>query len=174
MEAVPVPPAVGGADTGGDEQNYVFDCSKTVLFDEEGRGYVAPEQVTAAIGLTGQAEGILLPIKTEDGFMDVFVKKSLEWWHIKKDGAVTLAPLYFVKVIATDLAESPKDLKDAFVEEEVKKYVVNLVTNSFALGEQLGLDPFSVKGKYYKKYGTKNKIEKCNLRLAVKVMVSDA
>lgn len=174
VEPIPVPQAVGGADTGGDEQNYVFDCSKTVLFDEEGKGTVVGENVTAAIGLTGQADGIHLPIKTNDGFMDVFVKKSLEWWHIEKRGKVTLYPFYFVKVIATDLAESPMDLPNEFVEEQVKNYVTNSVKDSYALGESLGLDPFSVKGKYYKKYGAKNTIEKCDFDLMVKVKVGDA
>ena len=65
VEAIPVPKAIGGADTGGDEQNYAFDCSKTVLFDDQGRGYVEEETLTVAIGLTEQAEGILLPIKTD-------------------------------------------------------------------------------------------------------------
>ena len=174
VEAVPVPKAIGGADTGGDEQNYAFDCSKTVLFDEEGRGTVTDEDVTVAIGLTGQAEGILLPVKTEEGFMDVFVKKNLKWWRIEKSGKLTFCPLYVVKVTATDLAKSPKDLKEEFVEEQVKKHVERLVSECFERGKQLGLDPLSVKGKYIKKYGNKNKPETFELALKIKVKVSDA
>lgn len=174
VEAIPVPKAIGGADTGDDEQNYAFDCSKTVLFDEEGRGVVTDEKVTIAIGLTGQAEGILLPVKTEKGFMDVFVKKSLKWWKIEKGGKVTLCPLYFVKVTATDLAKSPKELKDELVEEEVKKYVEAVVSESFEEGKQRDLDPFSVKGKYIKKYGNKNKPDDFELALKIKVKVGDA
>ena len=174
VEAVPVPKAVGGADTGGDEQNYAFDCSKTVLFDNEGHSEVQGEDVTVAIGLTGQAEGILLPIKTEKGFMDILIKKNLEWWHIEKSGKITLYPVYFVKVIATDLAESPKDLADKEVEVEVEKYVRNVIDKSFAFGKSTGLDPFSLKGKYYKKYGEKSKMENCELALKIKVKVSDA
>lgn len=174
VEAIPVPKAVGGADTGDDEQNYAFDCSKTVLFDEEGRGTVESEEVTVAIGLSGQAEGILLPVKTENGFMDVLVKKSLTWWHIEKSGRVALCPLYFVKVVATDLAESPAELKDEFVEEKVKQYVEKVVSDAFLHGKATGLDPFSVKGKYYKKYGTKNKPADCKLALKIKVKVGDA
>lgn len=172
VEAVPVPQAVGGADTGGDEQNYAFDCSKTVLFDAEGLGRVESEEVTAAIGLTKRADGMLLPIKTEEGFMDVFIKKSVPWWHIKKSGEFTFCPLYFAKVIATDLKESPKDLPDELVENEVKAYVEKVISNSFALGKRTGLDPLSLKGKYRKKYG--RDAEDCTLDLKVKVKVSDA
>ena len=173
VEAIPVPQAVGGADTGGDEQNYAFDCSKTVLFDDEGRGSVEGEDVTVAIGLTGQADGIHLPITTEEGFMDVFVKKSLHWWHIEKKGKVTLYPFYFVKVIATDLTESPKDLPDALVEKEVKKYAQRVITESYTLGESKGLDPFSLKGKYHKKYGKKRQVDQMEFAVKIKVKVSD-
>ena len=173
VEAVPVPRAIGGADTGGDEQNYAFDCSKTVLFDNDGRGIVEGEDVTVAIGLTGQADGIRLPIKAEDGFMDVFIKKSLVWWHIEKQGKITLRPLYFVKVLATDLAENPKDIPDELVEREVKKYVEKVVTESYGLGESKGLDPLSLKGKYQKKYG-KTPPEQTELALEITVKVSDA
>ena len=173
-EAFPVPRAIGGADTGGDEQNYAFDCAKTVLFDEKGRGSVESEEVTVAIGLTGQADGIYLPITTEKGFMNVFVKKSLHWWHIEKRGTVTLCPFYFVKVIATNIAESPKDLPDEYVEQEIKKYVEKVITDSYALSESKGLDPFSLQGKYHKKYGENAQPEKMELRLKIKVKVSDA
>ena len=172
VEAVPVPKAVGGADTGGDEQNYAFDCSKTVLFDPEGRGSVESEEVTAAIGLTKRADGMLLPIKTEKGFMDVFVKKSVPWWHVQKSGKLVFCPLYFVKVIATDLAESPKALPDDVVESEVKNYVEKVISESFALGKQTELDPLSLKGKYRKKYG--RDAESYSLDLKIKVKVSDA
>ena len=172
VEAIPVPKAIGGADTGGDEQNYAFDCAKTVLFDDQGRGVVQSEDVTVAIGLTGQADGILLPVKTEHGFMDVFVKKSLEWWRVEKIGRITLSSVYFVKVIATDLAESPMALPDDLVETEVKRHVKKVIEESFAIGKQTGLDPFSLKGKYYKKYGKHR--EDCTLDLKIKVKVSDA
>ena len=135
---------------------------------------VVGEEVTVAIGLTGQAEGIHLPITTEEGFLDVFVKKSLHWWHIEKEGKITLCPLYFVKVIATDIAESPKDLPDALVEKEVEKFVTKTVGESYALWEQTGLDPFSLKGKYHKKYGEKREVDHIDFSLNVKVKVSDA
>ena len=173
VEAIPVPRAIGGADTGGDEDNFAFDCSKTVLFDEKGRGTVTDEEVTVAIGLTGQADGILLPIRTEEGFMDVFVKKSLHWWHIEKSGKVTLYPLYFVKVIATDIEESPKDLPDDLVKREVIKYSEKIISESYALGERTGLDPFSVEGKYHKKYGKKGDAA-IEFAVKVSVKVSDA
>lgn len=173
VEAVPVPHAIGGADTGGDEQNYAFDCSKTVLFDEEGRGSVESEEVTVAIGLTGEADGILLPITTEKGFMDVYIKKSMHLWHIEKEGKIVLRPLYMVKVIATDLEESPKDIPDEKVESEVKKYVEKVITESYALAETKARDPFSLKGKYIKKYGKKQDAE-IDFSLEIKVVVSDA
>ena len=173
VEAVPVPRAIGGADTGGDEQNYAFDCAKTVLFDEKGRGSVESEEVTVAIGLTSEADGILLPITTEEGFMDVFVKKSMHLWHIEKEGKIVLRPLYCVKVIATDLEESPKDIPDETVEREVKKYVERVIMESYALAETKDLDPFSLKGKYHKKYG-KKKEPKIDFSLDIKVVVSDA
>ena len=174
VEAVPVPRAIGGADTGGDEQNYAFDCSKTVLFDDTGKGVVEGEDTTVAIGLTGEADGIRLPITTEEGFMDVFIKKSLHWWHIERDGSITLCPLYFVKVIATDITESPKDLPDELVEDEVKKYVERVVTDCCERGKSKGLDPLSLKGKYHKKYGKKAAPEKIELSLSITVKVSDA
>lgn len=173
VEAIPVPKAIGGADTGGDEQNFAFDCSKTVLFDDEGRGSVESEDLTLALGLTGQAEGMLLPIKTAEGFMDVFVKKSLDLWHIERSGEVTLAVIYFVKIIATDLAESPKDLKDSFVEEEVKRYVRKTVLENYEKGKQRRLDPYSLSGKYRKKYG-KKETPQTSLRLKITVKMSDA
>ena len=174
VEALPVPRAIGGADTGGDEQNYAFDCSKTVLFDDAGKGVVEREEMTVAIGLTGEAEGIHLPITTSEGFMDVFIKKSLHWWHIEKEGKVTLLPLYFVKVIATDIAESPKDLPDEQVESEVKKYVEKVVTECHERGKSQGLDPLSLRGKYHKKYGEKNAPEDIEFALSITVKVSDA
>ena len=174
VEAVPVPKAIGGADTGGDEQNYAFDCSKTVLFNEKGKGSVEQEDITVAIGLTEQAEGMLLPIKTAEGFLDVFVKKSLEWWHVEKSGEVTLSVVYFVKTIATDLAESPKALKDAFVQNEVKKYVKTKLLNGYERGNELGLDLYSLSGKYKKKYGEKTKTPQTALRLKIAVKLSDA
>ena len=174
VEPVPVPKAVGGADTGGDEQNYVFDCSKTVLFDDEGRGVVEGETVTTAIGLTGQAEGILLPIKTEEGFMDVLIEKSFDLWHVEKSGDVTLSVLYLVKVVATDLAESPTELKDDFVEPLVESHAENVLIQGYEQGRLLGRDPYSLKGKYHKKYGNKREPEKQELRLKIKAKVSDA
>ncbi|HCJ01368.1 MAG TPA: hypothetical protein DIC18_01125 [Clostridiales bacterium] len=174
VEAVPVPKAIGGADTGGDEQNYVFDCAKTVLFDDGGKGTVESEKVTTAIGLTGQAEGMTLNIKNEKGFMDVFIKKSLEWWHMEKNGMVTLSVIYFVKVIATDLAESPKDLPDKTVESMVKEEVRSLVMTTREQTLQTGKDPFSLLGKYHKKYGEKAEAQNLDLRLKIKVKLSDA
>ena len=174
VEAVPVPKAIGGADTGGDEQNYAFDCAKTVLFTDAGEGYVQGEDMTVAIGLTGQAEGMLLPVKTSEGFMDVLIKKSLEWWHIEKSGKITLSALYFVKVIATDVAESPKELKEEFVSESVKSYVSKMLIDCYREGTENGLDPFSLKGKYLKKYGNKKEPPAMSLDLKIKVKLSDA
>ena len=173
VEAIPVPRAIGGADTGGDEQNFAFDCAKTVLFDNDGRGVLQSENVTVAIGLTGQADGILLSITTEEGFMDVFVKKSLHWWHIEREGKITLYPLYFVKVIATDMTESPMDLPDETVEKAVEKYVKERITEALVTAKETGLDPFSLKGKYYKKYGGKA-VDDIDFDLKIKVKVSDA
>ena len=174
VEAVPVPKAIGGADTGGDEQNYAFDCSKTVLFTDEGIGTVEPEDTTRAIGLTGQAEGMLLSVEKEDGFLDVYVKKSLEWWHIEKSGEITLSSLYFVKVIATDLAESPKDLPDSLVSERVEEYIRKNVTDCDRDARTRGLDPYSLKGKYHKKYGEKEEAPEPTLDLKIKIKVGDA
>ena len=174
VEAVPVPKAVGGADTGGDEQNYVFDCAKTVLFDDEGRGSVQDEEMTLAIGLTGPAEGILLPIDTERGAMDVLIKRSFEWWHLEQSGEVTLSLLYFVKVIATDIAESPSDLEDDFVERAVESRAKEVLTKGFLQGSAQGTDPYSLKGKYHKKYGDKRDPERTALNLKIKVKVGDA
>ena len=174
VEAVPVPKAIGGADTGGDEQNFAFDCSKTVLFDDEGRGVVTEEKMTVALSLTGQAEGMLLPVKCEQGSMDVYVKRSLEWWHIEKSGKVTLSVLYFVKVIATDLAESPKDLADDYVTREVKRYVQSTLTGGYEEGKSLGLDPYSLLGKYHKKYGEDTSPQELTPIFRIAVKVSDA
>lgn len=173
VEAVPVPKAIGGADTGGDEQNFAFDCAKTVLFDDEGRGVVEEEQMTVALGLTGQAEGMLLPVKTQEGSMDVFVKKSFEWWHIEKSGKVTLSVLYFVKVIATDLKESPKDLAEDFVQGEVARYVQTTLTEGYERGKELGLDPYSLLGKYHKKYGEKTSPQELSLLFRISIKLSD-
>ena len=174
VEAIPVPKAVGGADTGGDEQNYVFDCAKTVLFTNEGIGSVESEETTVAIGLTGQSEGMLLPIQAEGGKMDVLIKKSLHWWHIEKSGAVTLSALFFVKVVATDLAEGPEDLKDDFVTDNVKKYVEKTILSAYEQGKTKGIDPYSLKGKYHKKFGDKKEPSEMTLTLKLAVKTSDA
>ena len=174
VEAVPVPEAVGGANTGEDKQNYAFDCSKTVLFDEEGKGRIGGEDLTAAIGLSGQAEGMLLSIECEEGFMDVHVKKSLDYWKIEKEGKVTLSAIYFVKVIAQDIAESPKDLADDFVAGKVKEEITKKIDEAYREYAAEGLDPFSIKGKYHKKYGEKREPPALDLALAVTVKMSDA
>lgn len=173
VTAVPVPKAIGGADTGGDEQNYAFDCAKTVLFTDDGIGTVESEETTVAIGLTGQTEGMLLPIRTEEGFMDVFVKKSLHLWHIEKSGAVTLSALYFVKVIATDVKESPNDLPETFVAENVADYARRTILSAYARGAESGRDPYSLKGKYHKKYGDKKEPSETTLQVKIAVKTSD-
>ena len=71
------------------------------------------------------------------------------------------------------LAESPKDIPDETVEYEVKKYVDRVITESYALAETKDLDPFSLKGKYHKKYGKKKDVE-IDFSLDIKVVVSDA
>jgi len=174
VEPVPVPKAVGGADTGGDEQNYAFDCGKTLLFDEEGKGLIGGEDLTVAIALTGQAEGMLLSVQSEEGFMDVYIKKSLEWWHVEKDGSVTLSLLYFVKVIAQDIAESPKDLTNEYVESKVKKTIKEKIDTIYRRFKGTGIDPFSLEGKYHKKFGEKREPQALRLDLKIKVKVSDA
>ena len=173
VRAVPVPRAIGGADTGGDEQNYAFDCSETVLFTEEGVGSVESEETTVAIGLTGQTEGMLLPIKTSDGYLDVYVKKSMHLWHIEKNGAVTLSALYFVKVISTDLAENPKDLPREFVAGEVETYARQTILSAHERGTKKGLDPYSLNGKYHKKYGEEKEPSETTLRVKIAVKTGD-
>lgn len=174
VEAVPVPKAVGGAKTGEDEQNYAFDCAKTVLFTDEGKGTVCEEDLTAAIGLSRQAEGMLLPIRCEEGAMDVYIKKSLDYWKIEKDGTVTLAAIYFVKVIAQDIAESPKDLEDDFVTDKVKEEISKKIDDAYRKYAAKNLDPFSLKGKYHKKYGEKKDPPALDLKLGITVKMSDA
>ena len=104
----------------------------------------------------------------------MFIKKSLEWWHIEKNGKVTLAVIYFVKVIATDLAETPKDLPDEEVEKMVKGYVREVVMTTRQESMQKGKDPYSLLGKYHKKYGEKAEAQNLDLRLKIKVKMSDA
>lgn len=173
VTAVPVPKAIGGADTGGDEQNYAFDCSETVLFTDEGIGTVESEETTVAIGLTGQTEGMLLPIRTEGGFLDVLVKKSMHLWHIERSGAVTLSALYFVKVVATDLGESPKDLSEEFVSQTVERYARETILSAYMRGVEKGRDPYSLKGKYHKKYGEEKEPSETTLRVKIAVKTGD-
>ena len=106
--------------------------------------------------------------------MDVLVKKSLHWWHIEREGKITLCPLYFVKVVATDIAESPKDIPDEEVENAVKECVSKKIEEASATQKETGLDPFSLKGKYYKKYGKKTKVDEIAFELNIAVKVSDA
>ena len=174
VEAVPVPQAVGGAKTGEDEQNYAFDCAKTVLFDAQGKGVICEEELTAAIGLSGQAEGMNLSVKCDEGSMDVHVKKSLDYWKIEKDGTVTLSAIYFVKVIAQNIAESPKDLSKDFVTEKVKEEITEKIERSYRRYTAEGLDPFSLEGKYHKKYGNKREPPALDLKLRITVKTSDA
>ena len=173
VEAIPVPKAIGGADTGSDEQNFAFDCSKTVLFGDDGLGTVQGEKVTVALGLTGQTEGMMLPIRTAEGSMDVLVKRSLHWWHLEKSGEVTLSALYFVKVIATDLAPSPADLKEDFVANAVRDYAKKTIRAGYEQGMREGKDPYSLKGKYHKKFGDKKEPPKTTLHLKITVKTSD-
>ena len=174
VEAIPVPKAIGGADTGGDEQNYAFDCSKTVLFYDDGRGVVAGEDVTAAIGLSGQAEGMLLPIRTDEGFMDVNIKRSEAWWKIDKSGKISLCSIYFVNIITQSVAESAKDIPDAFVVSHVKKYIRETMTKAYLGERELGLDIFSLAGKYHKKFGEKREPQGLSLDLKLAVRLGDA
>ena len=173
VRAVPVPRAIGGADTGGDEQNYAFDCSETVLFTDRGIGTVESEETTVAIGLTGQTEGMLLSIRRTDGFMDVFVKKSLHWWHVERSGAVTLYATYFVNVVATDLAESPADLPKPLVAEAVENYARRTILAAYESGRAKGCDPYSLKGKYHKKYGDEKEPSETALTVKIRVKTSN-
>ena len=174
VEAIPVPKAIGGADTGGDEQNYAFDCSKTVLFYKSGKGVVTGEEVTAAIGLSAQAEGMLLPIKTEQGFMDVNVKRSLAWWKIERSGKVSLCALYFVNVITQSVKESAKDIPDSFVIEHTKKYIRETITSAYLAQTEKGLYIYSLAGKYHKKFGEKREPKRLSLDLRLTVRLGDA
>jgi len=174
VEALPVPKAVGGADTGGDEQNYVFDCSKTVLFLPSGKGIVTDEKVTDALGLTSQPDGMFLPIKTAEGNMDVQIKKSLMWWSVGEDGCVTFRATYFVGVLAQNIAESASDLTDDYVTETVKEHISDILTSVRAEYESSEADPYSLQGKYHKKFGEKKEPESIAFRLKLTIKRSDA
>ena len=174
VEAIPVPKAIGGADTGGDEQNYAFDCSKTVLFYKDGKGVITGENVTAAIGLSAQAEGMLLPIKTDEGFMDVNVKRSLTWWRIERSGKISLCCLYFVNVVTQSVKKSAKEIPDAFVIEHTKKYIRGIMENAYFEEAEKGLDIYSLAGKYHKKFGEKREPQRLSLDLKLTVRLGDA
>ena len=145
-----------------------------MLFHDDGVGSVEGEETTVAIGLTGQAEGMLLTVKKEEGFLDVLIKKSLEWWHIEKDGKVTLSVLYFVKVIATDLKENPNELPDSLVEQAVSDKIRETVLSCEKKAREKGFDLYSLEGKYHKKYGEKREPTALALDLKIKVKVGDA
>lgn len=174
VEAIPVPKAIGGADTGGDEQNYAFDCAKTALFYDDGRGIVTSEKTTAALGLSKQAEGMVLPIKTEKGFMDVNVKRSVTYWKIEKSGKISLCALYFVNVITQSVAKSAKDIPDDFVISHAKTYIRETMIGAYEEQKAVGLDLFSMDGKYHKKYGEKREPRELSLDLKITVRLGDA
>ena len=174
VEAVPVPKAVGGADTGGDEQNYVFDCSKTVLFHDDGRGVVEDKEVTEALALTTAKGGMLLSVETEEGCMDVNVKRILRHWHIEEKGTVTYQAVYFVSVTAENVTADMTEVSDAYVTEHVAEYIRKRIENSYAKTAASKVDAFSVEGKYHKKYGKKKEPKALSLRLDVTVKRSDA
>ena len=174
VEAVPVPKAVGGADTGGDEQNYVFDCSKAVLFREDGRGIVEDASVTEAIALTSAKGGMQLSVRTEDGTMDVNVKRSLRCWHVDESGEVTFRAVYFVSVVAENVTKDMTGLSDEYVTKNVKEYVEKIVGESYRATSERDVDALSLLGKYHKKFGEKKEPEKTSLRLDVTVKRSDA
>ncbi|MBQ9370508.1 MAG: hypothetical protein IJU10_05515 [Clostridia bacterium] len=174
VEAIPVPKAVGGADTGGDEQNYVFDCSKTVLFHEDGTGIVAEKEVTEALVLTTAKGGMLLSVNTEDGTLDVNVKRILRYWHIEEDGTVTYRAVHFVSVIAENVTEDMTEVSDDYVTKHVAAHIRETIEKSY--GETLAqeVDALSLDGKYHKKYGDKKEPKALRLRLDVTVKRSDA
>jgi len=174
VEAVPVPKAVGGADTGGDEQNYAFDCSKTVLFHDDGRGIVEEKEVTEALALTSAKGGMLLSVKTEDGSMDVNVKRTLRYWHIEKDGTVTYRAVYFVSVIAENVTADMTKVSDDYVTEHVAEHIRKTIKDSYEKTAAAHTDALSLEGKYHKKYGMKKEPEAITLRLDVTVKRSDA
>lgn len=173
VEAIPVPKAVGGADTGGDEQNYVFDCSKTVLFHPDGKGDIEGKGLTEALTLTTSPDGMLLHIPTdEDASLDVNVKKCLRHWKIAEDGTVTFRAVYFVNVLAENVTESLSDLPNDYVEKHTGDYIEKCI--AAGLISESELDPYSLEGKYHKKYGEKKEPKKISLRLEVSIKRSDA
>ena len=171
VEAVPVPKAVGGADTGGDEQNYVFDCGKTVLFREDGSGIVTEADATTAMALTEQPEGISLSVRTEEGAMDLSIKKALRFWHIEKDGGVTFKATYYVSLTAQNIVKDAADLEDEYITAHVKEHIESLL--KAAHEDYPDTDPYSVKGRYYKKYGKRSLPEKLSFRTEISVKRSD-
>jgi len=174
VEAVPVPKAVGGADTGGDEQNYVFDCSKTVLFRENGTGIVESEDVTEALSLTAAKGGMLLSVQTENGSMDVNVKRILRYWHIEESGEVTYHAVHFVSVIAENVTKDMTEISDDYVTEHVTEYIREKIETSYALTAAEQTDALSLMGKYHKKFGSKKEPKALSLRLDISVKRSDA
>ena len=174
VEALPVPKAVGGADTGGDEQNFVFDCSKTVLFLPSGKGLIAGEEVTEALGLTSEPDGMFLPVKTAEGTMDVQIHKSLLWWSVGRDGVITFRATYFVGVLAQNIAESASDLADEYVTEAVERHITEILSSVREEYPTPDRDPYSLQGKYHKKFGEKKEPENLVFRLKLTVKRSDA
>lgn len=174
IEAFPVPKAIGGANTGSDEQNYAFDCSKTVLFSDDGKGFVTSETVTAALGLAAQAEGLVMEIDTDKGHMDVNIKRSLDCWKIDKSGKVSLCALYFINVITQSISKDDSSLSESFVTESAKKFIKEKIRAAEETGRALGLDVFSLRGKYHKKFGEKKEPRDLSLDLKITVRLSDA
>jgi len=173
VEAVPVPKAVGGADTGGDEQNYAFDCSKTVLFHEDGKGVVESETITEAISLTSSKGGMMISVRTEEGTLDVNVKRSLRYWSIAEDGVITFRAVYFVSVVAENVTRDMTEISNEYVTKEVEKHIRSTLESSYAIVAPDKIDPFSLEGKFHKKFGTKKEPENLSLRLDVTVKRSD-
>ena len=174
VEAVPVPKAVGGADTGGDEQNYVFDCSKTLLFRDDGTGIVEEKDVTEAMALTSAKGSMEISVRTEDGTMDVNVKRSLRYWHVDEDGTVTFRAIYFVSVIAENVTADMTKVSDDYVTTHVKEYIEKTIENSRLRTAAQHTDALSLSGKYHKKYGKKKEPKAISLRLDITVKRSDA
>ncbi|MBP5404552.1 MAG: hypothetical protein J6Y74_01195 [Clostridia bacterium] len=173
VEAIPVPKAVGGADTGGDEQNYVFDCSKTVLFHPDGKGDIEGKALTEALALITSPDGMLLHISAEEeGSLDVNIKKCLRHWKIAEDGSVTFRAVYFVNLVAESVTENLSDLPSDYVEKRAKDHIEKSIETG--LTSESGLDPYSLEGKYHKKYGEKKEPQAISLRLDVSVKRSDA
>ena len=115
-----------------------------------------------------------LSVRTEDGTMDVNVKRSLRCWHVDKSGEVTFRAVYFVSVVAENVTKDMTGLSDEYVTKNVKEYVEKIVGESYRATSERDVDALSLLGKYHKKFGDKKEPEKTSLRLDVTVKRSDA